>query len=92
LPEIDYVSPNNYLPDDHAPVNGLVIEDTDVTRADVLENIFGSDLDDLIAAGLNDDTVHRRAAATTTSSPAAAMTWSIGGAAPTGSRARPATT
>jgi hypothetical protein len=57
LPEIDYVSPNNYVPDDHAPVNGLVIEDTDVTRADVLENIFGSDLDDLIAAGLNDDTV-----------------------------------
>jgi hypothetical protein len=58
LPEIEYVSPNNYLPDGHAPVNGLVIEDTDATRADVLENIFASDLDDLIAAGLNDDTVY----------------------------------
>jgi hypothetical protein len=60
LPEIEYVSPNNYLPDDHAPVNGLVIEDTDVTRDDVMENIFASDFDDLIAAGLNDDTVYRR--------------------------------
>jgi Ca2+-binding RTX toxin-like protein len=57
LPEIEYVSPNNYLPDDHDPVNGLVIEDTDLNRDDVIENIFGSDFDDLIAAGLNDDDV-----------------------------------
>jgi len=57
LPEIDYVNPNNYLPDDRDPVSGLIIEDTDVDRSDVVENIFGSDFDDLIAAGLNDDTV-----------------------------------
>lgn len=58
LPEIAYVSPDNYLPDDAGPVSGLVIEDTDVARADVLAPILGSALDDLIAAGLNDDTVH----------------------------------
>ena len=57
LPEIDYVNPNNYLPDDRDPVSGLIIEDTDVDRSDVVGNIFGSDFDDLIAAGLNDDTV-----------------------------------
>ncbi len=57
LEEIDYSSPNNYLPDDHGPVSGLAINDLDVVRADVLEEIHGSIRDDLIAAGLNDDTV-----------------------------------
>jgi Ca2+-binding RTX toxin-like protein len=60
LPEIDYENPKNYLPDAHDPVNGLLIEDTDVDREDVVENIFGSDFDDLIAAGLNDDIVDAR--------------------------------
>jgi Ca2+-binding RTX toxin-like protein len=57
LDEIDYSSPNNYLPDDQEAVSGETINDLDVVRADVLETIVGSNRDDLISAGLNDDTV-----------------------------------
>ncbi len=58
LDDVIYVDPVNYIPWGYSPDGGIRVEDTDVVLADVLELIEGSDLGDLISAGLNDDTVN----------------------------------
>ncbi|KJZ19170.1 DUF4114 domain-containing protein [Loktanella sp. S4079] len=57
LKDVAYVSPVNIVPKSATASDGLIINDVDVTRADVLTDILGSSGDDLIAAGLNDDFV-----------------------------------
>lgn len=57
LLEVKYVDPQNYVPSGWSPSGGIVINDTDLTKAQVLAQINGTIRGDLIAAGLNDDKV-----------------------------------
>jgi len=56
---VDYEDPQNYIPAAYLDLNvsGQKIIDYDSVRQDVLDIISGTSNDDLIAAGLNDDTV-----------------------------------
>lgn len=57
LPDTVYVNPTDYVPAGRDPDGGDIINDTDVVASDVTEVIIGTGYGDLIAAGLNDDTV-----------------------------------
>lgn len=58
LKTVPYVDPQNYVPTETEPTDGVTINDVDQTASDVLAKIAGTPRDDLIAAGLNDDFVH----------------------------------
>jgi Ca2+-binding RTX toxin-like protein len=55
---VSYVDPQNYVPAETEPTDGVTINDVDQNASDVLAKITGTTRDDLIAAGLNDDFVH----------------------------------
>lgn len=58
LQDVDYIDPQNIVPDGYSPNNGgIIINDVDGTRADVLATIQGSGGGDLIAGGLNNDSI-----------------------------------
>ena len=57
LRDVIYRDPQNYVPEGYTADGGDVINDDDENFQDVLLKIRGSDEGDLIAAGLNDDSV-----------------------------------
>jgi Ca2+-binding RTX toxin-like protein len=57
LKSVSFIDPMNTVPKHFTADGGVIINDEDVTKADVLEYIRGGDLGDLIAGGLNNDTV-----------------------------------
>ena len=57
LPTVGYVDPVNYVPAGYTAQGGATINDDDNTWADTLVTITGTGSGDLIAAGLNDDSV-----------------------------------
>ncbi|MEZ5912372.1 MAG: calcium-binding protein [Paracoccaceae bacterium] len=57
LRDVRFVDPVNVVPEGLEAQGGVTINDTDMTRADVMAAIVGSDAGDLIAAGLNNDRV-----------------------------------
>lgn len=57
LPDVDYVDTQNYVPAGYSAQGGTTINDYDATAADVQAQVIGTGSGDLIAAGLNDDTV-----------------------------------
>lgn len=59
LATVAYIDPQNIVPAGFTPLSGgIVINDVDATRADVLAVINGSAGGDLIAGGLNDDRIN----------------------------------
>lgn len=59
LVEVAYVDPVNFVPAGEQVRNGVVINDFDTTLEDVRDQtVDGSQFDDLIAAGLNNDVVY----------------------------------
>ena len=62
LPTVSFVDPQNFVPEGFSVIDGgIVINDYDHNRDDVLEVISGSSGGDLIAAGLNNDRVESAA-------------------------------
>ncbi|SEO03058.1 calcium-binding protein [Palleronia pelagia] len=57
LPTFGFIDPVNYIPAGYTVLDGVMINDDDNSYADTLAVILGSGFADLIAAGLNDDTV-----------------------------------
>lgn len=57
LPDVQYVDPQNVVPIGYQADGGVIIHDQDSNAADVIEVVEGTLEGDLIAAGLNDDTV-----------------------------------
>jgi Ca2+-binding RTX toxin-like protein len=57
LTTVSFVDPVNYVPAGHTPDGGDIINDADSDAAAVHEIVNGTPSGDLIAAGLNDDTV-----------------------------------
>lgn len=60
LRDVAYTDPQNYVPAGFSVQGGLIINDDDENVEDVRAQITGSGQEDLIAAGLNDDTVLAR--------------------------------
>lgn len=58
LHTVRFIDQQNVVPEGYQPAGGLLINDVDNWKADVWEIIRGGSKDDLIAAGLNADTVY----------------------------------
>ncbi len=57
MTEVKYTDPQNFVPAGYKLDGGIVINDVDVNRNDVLSAITGTSKGDLIAGGLNDDII-----------------------------------